>query len=156
MHVNADRRQVEPHRDRQVGGLAANAGELAQFLDRIRQRSAETFGQHFRQRLEMFGLIAVEPDRIYQFFDASNRQLFESVGSVPAGREQPFHGGGRAGVLGSGAEYCTHQHAEGIVGLSFDKFDYRGGVRLEFSLERPVDGRYVLYSHVHMIPQSLL
>ena len=69
VHVDADRRQVEANRDRQVRRLASDPRQLAERLDRARQNAAELLAQDARQLLQVPRLVVVEPDGIDELLD---------------------------------------------------------------------------------------
>ena len=64
MYVDADGRFLEGHGHDQVGGLAADARQLAEPINRVGYHAATLTVEHRRQLLEMLGLGAKETDRI--------------------------------------------------------------------------------------------
>ena len=69
MDVDANGGKVKADCDGEVRGLASDAGELAKFLDGIRQDTAEFLLENFRKRLQMPCLVVVEANGEDLLFD---------------------------------------------------------------------------------------
>ena len=81
--------------------------------------------------------VAVESDGVdealdFGFFKALKIGWGEMLAG--SGGEEALDGGGGAGVLCSGGEYCADEDAEWIVRLRLDKLDYWRGMRVELAL----------------------
>lgn len=143
MHIDADCRQIEADGDRQVGCLAADPRQFAQFLDGVRQHTAEATLNGAGQRFEMARLVAVEADRIDQPGDFSFFKALEIGGRetlARSGREKPAYRPGGAAVFGASRKNCPYQHAERIVRLGFNQFDDWRRMGGKLACERSVDG----------------
>jgi len=106
MHVDADGGLVETQRHHQVGGLATDSRQFAQFLDGRWQQAAEFGVQGFRQRFQVACLVAEEAhgvDQPLQLFSGDRAQFFRCGDAA----EEPCAGGCCAGVLGARTEDCA-------------------------------------------------
>ena len=90
VHVDANGGQVEADGDGQVRRLAADTGQLAKFLNRVRQHAAELFLQDLRQGLQVPRLVMVEADGIDQLLDLLDAETLEIVGGEGGGEEDLF------------------------------------------------------------------
>ena len=150
MHINTDSRKVEADRYSQIRGLASDARQFAQLFDSIRQNAAELLLQHSGQRFQMAGLVAIEPDWIYELLDFIHRQPLEISRTehlTLCGGEQPSHCPGGALILRASRKDRANQNAERIMRLRLDEFNDWSGMCLEFLLQRPVNGWNVSKGH---------
>ena len=154
VHVHADRGQIEADGDGEIRGLASDAGEFAEFLDRLREDTAEFLVEDVGERLQVSRLVMVEPDGEDQLLKFCDGELAKAVRGVASRGEKALHCAGGTGVLGAGGENGADEYAEGVVGLRLDELDDRRSMSLEFLLERPVDGGDVLDCHADILSQA--
>ena len=150
MHINTDSRKVEADSHCKVGGLASDARQFAQLFDSIRQNTAELLLQHLRQRFQMAGFIAIEPDWIYELLDFIHCQpleIFRTEHLTLCGGEQPSHCPGGALILRASRKDRANQNAERIMRLRLDEFNDWSGMCLELLLQRTINGWNVGKGH---------
>ena len=147
--VHADGRQVEAHGHREVGGLASDTRQLAQFLHCVRQHAAEAFAQDGGKGVQVAGLVVVEADGEDEFLEFRDGNRLEGVGrgGTAHASEETLDGACGTLVLRAGGEDRTHEDAERIMRLRLDQLDDGRGVRLELLLEQAVHLRYVFKRH---------
>ena len=146
MHVDADAMFIEGYRDDKVCGFAADAGQFAEFVDRVWNTPPELAVQHVGECLEMLRLDAEEPNRMEQllkFREGNASQVFGAFNNL----EELAHDLGRGFVPGAGAENGPDQNFEWGAGLRLNEFDDWRIVFLLLALEGLVYGGYVLDSH---------